>query len=214
MDITQLCHPFPHVILGNFYSNEELIHIWKELDFLTYFGKLEEPEKTGSAIGQEGLLLKSNYAIQLDDLYKHRDISNILRLNRKLFSDQLVNLVGSTDFIFEGFSNFNEDRTMVSYYENSHHYAAHQDRCSYTALTWFFKDPKKFSGGDLYFPNYDYIHEIQSNQTLIFPSFVKHQVTEVIMDPQETGILGSMSGLGRYCMTQFCIHNFCRPRHA
>ena len=75
--------PFPHLILKDFYNQQELELIWQELDFYT------QPEKLFEAKGFGGVVDTSNsHAIALDELYYNdylRKISNILQVNRKLF---------------------------------------------------------------------------------------------------------------------------------
>ena len=49
MKIIQNKLPFPHVIVEDMYTEEELFHIWRELDFLTYSNKLCVPSDFNSA---------------------------------------------------------------------------------------------------------------------------------------------------------------------
>ncbi len=52
------------LVIDDFYTNEEQIDIWKELDFLTYDRKLMPPEETGTAHDlNTGKALKQNSAI-------------------------------------------------------------------------------------------------------------------------------------------------------
>ena len=88
----------------------------------------------------------------------------------------------------------NRDETKIHYFENGDHYRPHTDDCVITAITWFYKEPKMFTGGDLIiekavkFP-------CLNNTTVIFPSILYHEVTAVVME--------NLSGLGRYSMSQF-----------
>ena len=84
------CEPFPLMVINNFYNQQELDLIWKELDFYTAPNKLFTAENYGGVVGYTNAK-----AIVLDDLYKNyennekgvnfRNISNILTVNRKLF---------------------------------------------------------------------------------------------------------------------------------
>jgi hypothetical protein len=76
--------PFPFLEIENMYSEDELKLIWQELEFLNQSDKLEKPEETGSA-SVNGEILKKNTGLYLDDLYKTRNISNILTVNKNLF---------------------------------------------------------------------------------------------------------------------------------
>ena len=42
--------PFPHLILENFYNEEELNLVWEELKFYTKPGKLLEPKDFGGCL--------------------------------------------------------------------------------------------------------------------------------------------------------------------
>lgn len=198
------CHtePFPYIRVFNFYSEEELKLIWEELEFILNDRILSGPEKTSSAM-YNNEILKKNKGVFLDTLYVNRDTSNILTINKKFFK-HLSNMLSKTNhWIFKNsLSGVNWDTTLISYYENCDHYKKHYDCSSYTCLTWFFKEPKKFSGGDLIFSDFNLKIEIENNSFIFFPSLINHEVSEVIMSPENIG-----KKLGRVCMSQFMGHS-------
>lgn len=202
MEIDIHTDPFPYIRIFDFYSDEELKLIWEELEFILNYRIIDGPEKTGTAI-QDGIILKQNKGIFLDNLYLDRNTSNILTINRNLFLT-IVNIINEYDFgIFNNSLRcINWDTTLISYYENSDHYKKHYDISSFTCLTWFFKKPKKFSGGDLFFPNFNLKIEVEDNSLILFPSCVDHEVSEVKMNPEDMG-----KKLGRVCMSQFMGHS-------
>lgn len=208
MNIIKHKDPFPHIIIDNFYTEIELSHIWREIEFLSYIHKLETPSKTSTAKTKDFKILKNNFGLHLDDLYKRREISNILNLNKKLFSEELIDEISSFDFSFNNFKVCNIYYTLLSYYENQGYYRPHKDLANYTALTWFYKEPKKFSKGNIYFPEYEYDIEIKNNMMLFFMSSVYHQVIGVEMENYPLDECGMFSCNGRYCMTQFCLPNY------
>lgn len=195
MKIIHLNDPFPHILISETYEENELRLIWKELEFLT--DKLTDPISTGSALDQNFKPLKKNLGIWLDDIFNKRETSNILTVNRKIF-DNYSEIFSKSDHWF--FKNLytNSDTTLMSYYEDSDYYKPHFDRAFVSALTWFYKVPKKFRGGDLFFPDFNYSVEIQNNSTIIFPSSIRHFVSEVKMNSED---LNKMNG--RFCMSQF-----------
>jgi Rps23 Pro-64 3,4-dihydroxylase Tpa1-like proline 4-hydroxylase len=195
--IHQIEEPFPFLKIENLYDKDELKLIWQELDFLTT--KLENPENTGAAKDNEGKSLKNNSGLLLDDVYQKRNISNILSINTKLFLPEIINAFSDLSFGYQNIKKTNYDRTLISYYENGGYYKSHEDIAMYTAITWFFKEPKAFVGGDFYFTDYNLKIEIKNNITVLFPSFVKHSVDEVILENKN--IIGS----GRYSMVQSCF---------
>ena len=58
--------------------------------------------------------------------------------------------------------------------------------------------PKKFSGGDLIFPEYDFKISCDNNSMVIFPGWVEHGVRKVTIKDSEY-----YEGNGRYSITSF-----------
>ena len=57
--------PFPHMIIKNFFNEEELELIWEELKFYTHPGKLMKAEDFGGIVGYT-----NSSAIILDQIYR------------------------------------------------------------------------------------------------------------------------------------------------
>jgi Rps23 Pro-64 3,4-dihydroxylase Tpa1-like proline 4-hydroxylase len=182
------------ISVDNFYSEKEIYDIMQELQFLAKGNKLKRPQETLTAIDDFGQPLKNNKAVFVDSVYADRNMSDILRLNRKLF-DVKANGVSPC---FKGLQKCNIDSTLISYYENGDFYKTHTDDAVLTAFTYFYEKPKKFSGGDLYLPEYDITLECVHNRLYVLIGSVSHQVTPIKMEAQY-----SDRGLGRFCMSQF-----------
>ena len=196
MNIQQNLDPFPHVIIKNYFDEFELKVIWEELEFICYPQKLEPPDITGTA-RDNGRNLKQNRGVWLNDVYRNHLTSSILSVNRKLFNSADIIYKNHPHWYFH--HNTTAYSTLLSYYENSDYYESHKDQAYLTCLSWFYKEPKKFSGGDLYFPDYeDYTIEYDNNKGILFPSGTKHAVTPIKMQPDDCG-----KKLGRFCMSQF-----------
>ena len=199
---TTLCRePFEFILIDNTYTEEELRLIFLELDFWTLSGNLMGPEHTGTALFGDGTVKKKNQGAFFDDIYTDRSYSNLLKLNRKLFRIMLDKPSAVLNTLREA----TEDRTLVSYYENESEYKSHKDASQLTAVTYLYHQPKAFDGGDLILTEYGYAFEPWFNRTYIFSSVVEHEVTPIIMRPEDCG-----KGLGRYCISSF-INRF--PRH-
>lgn len=198
MQITLCKEPFEYIIVDDTYTEEELKLIFLELDFWGISKNLLNPEHTGTAKWKDGTAKKNNTGVFLDDSYTNRSYSNILKLNRKIykFTTEQPSIINSY------LSESNYDTTLLSYYENSSHYKAHKDSSVLTALTYLYKKPKKFEGGDLVLTEYGYAFEPWFNRTYIIPGVVEHEVTEVTMQPEDCG-----KGLGRYCISNFIHKN-------
>jgi hypothetical protein len=183
-------------IVENFYSEEELQLIWRELEFLNNKNKFLPGHLTNSDVSIEGKI-KSNVGLFLDSTYLNRNISDILTLNRKIFDPDLVCPLIELNPIFRHIEKCNIDSTLLSYYENDDSYFQHCDSAPLTALTFFFKEPKSFLGGDLLIPEFNLKIVPKNNMLVIFPGCYMHEVTKVTMEKN------SPNGNGRYSMTQF-----------
>ena len=144
--------PFPHLILKDFYNQEELELIWQELDFYT------QPEKLFEAKGFGGVVDRTNsHAIALDELYyndKFRKISNILQVNRKLFNQDVLYAFGKIHPSCAIATDCNCDITKVRYYHNGEYYEPHTDiGFQFLAFSYFYREPKNLLVVRYIFPN-------------------------------------------------------------
>jgi Rps23 Pro-64 3,4-dihydroxylase Tpa1-like proline 4-hydroxylase len=194
LQVTLCREPFEYLIVDNTYTEEELKLIFLELDFWTISGNMKGPEHTKSAKEEDGSFKKKNKGVFLDNVYADRDYSNILKLNRKIYKIQL----DTPSVILNMLKGANHDTTLVSYYENESHYKSHRDLSVLTAVTYLYKQPKVFEGGDLILTEYGYAFEPWFNRTYIMPGAVKHEVSEVKMRAEDCE-----KGLGRYCISNF-----------
>lgn len=191
--------PFPHIIINNFYNEEELKLIWQELDFYTAPKKLLEPKDYGGVIDAT-----NSRAIILDEVYGdfYRDISNILTTNRKLFTSGVLNVLEDVHPSCRCATLANQDITKLRYYHNEDYYDPHTDHTvAFLAFSYFYKEPKKFQGGELEFPEYDYELECVNNSTIIFPGWVEHGVKKVSIEESDY-----YDGMGRYCVSNFMYY--------
>ena len=187
--------PFPHLIVDNFYDDEELELIWEELKFYTKPGKLLEAKDFG------GVVEKTNHrALQLDVIYDgYRDLSNILTVNRKLFTSKILDVFAEIHESCWIAPMCDYDITKVRYYHDKEYYEAHTDKSfQFLAFSYFYKEPKKFTGGELFFPKHNYELTCENNSTIIFPGWVKHGVKEVRIEDS-----AYYDGWGRYAITSF-----------
>ena len=192
--ITLNTNPFPCFIAKDFYNKTELELIWEELNFYT------RPEKLLDAKDYGGVVDSTNAkALCLDSLYNDRNISNILRVNRKIFSEDIKKSFSKLHDCCETFLDINRDETKVRYYHNGDYYKPHIDaRYQFVAFTYFYREPKRFSGGELVFPKYNYEFPCYNNSIIIFPGWVEHGVREVSIENSDY-----YDGWGRYCISSF-----------
>ena len=191
MVIHKIKEPFPHLIIEDFYSEDELKLIWQELDFLTSANKLLPANLNGSTEA-------NHLSVVLDKIYADRNISNILTINRKTFSKKIKDDFVELNPLLAHINLVNTDLTKIKYYENYNGYKKHQDLARFTALTYFYKEPKSFEGGDLYFNDFDYIIKLKNNMFVLFVGALWHESLPISLKQD-----GHITGNGKYTMTQF-----------
>ena len=194
--------PFPHLIIKNFYNDDELELIWEELKFYTKPGKFFEAKDFGGVIDKT-----NSHAIHLDVVYindkknkvNYRKLSNILTVNRKMFDKSILEIFSSLHDCCSHAMKCNNDITKVRYYHNGEYYKPHSDTLfQFLAFSYFYKEPKKFSGGEIYFPKYDYEFSCDNNSIIFLPGWVEHGVREVKIEDSDYH-----DGYGRYCISSF-----------
>ena len=194
--------PFPHLIIDNFYNQDELDLIWQELNFYTLPNKLLTPKKYGGIPSQtksKGLVLDSIYKNYVDSGKNYRNISNILTVNRKLFDSGVLEVFADIHDCCRLAAMTNDDVTKVRYYHNGEGYEPHTDKAfQFLAFSYFYREPKKFTGGELFFPDYDYELPCDNNSMIIFPGWVEHGVRKVSISDSKY-----FEGYGRYAITSF-----------
>ena len=188
--------PFPHLIFHNFYDKEELDLIWEELNFYTKPNKLFDVKDYNGVVGYT-----KSKAIQLDLVYSgmNRKLSNILEVSRKVYDDKILEPFSNLSDCCSQAKFCNWNVTKVRYYHNNDYYKPHTDNYfQFLAFSYFYREPKKFSGGNLIFPKYDYEFACKHNSLIMMPSWVEHGVSKVKIEDSDY-----YDGFGRYAITHF-----------
>ena len=188
--------PFPHMIVENFYNDAELKLIWEELDFYTKDGKLFDAHEFGGVVNKT-----NSKAIWLDKVFdkKYRNLSNILKVNRKLFDSAVLEAFSSVHDCCSIAKFCNYDVTKVRYYHDGDYYEPHTDKTvQFLGFSYFYREPKKFEGGELIFPKYDYTFDCPNNSLIMMPGWVEHGVSKISIKNSDY-----FDGYGRYAVTSF-----------
>jgi len=191
MEIITLSDPFPHYIIHDFFTESELSDAWKEIDLFHKTNSFTDHIKTGD------LASTKKIGIVVDEYYgPNRSASAILNAYSKIFNLEPI----KNDHLYKFLTNSNFDATFLSYYLNGGDYLAHEDYSVMSSVLTLWKEPKKFNGGDLWFPQYYYTPPMRSNSLIIFPSYQLHEVQQVESDD---AIVGS----SRYSISKFIALN-------
>ena len=193
---------FPALIVDDWYNAEEEQCVWKELNFYTNKRTLLRSEQDiTTATNKEGESLVKSFRIYPDLIYnpQYRNQSNICYYTEKFRKKEFHSLVSeSFGPIYRMFQNTNSEKTLISYYENKDYYNEHCDIFAFTLLIWFYRQPKKYKGGDLVLTESNCTVENIHNRLIMFPSYYLHKVTPVDFKNSTEEI-----GFGRYTITHF-----------
>ena len=182
--------PFPYTIMDGCYNEEELDIILKEFENI-YDKKMMLPPWGTAAAMVKGNFLKRNIGA-----FVHPNAPS--EFPKLLCDISNPRLIQEHPHWFYNKCKICAGNMLISYYDDGDYYKSHYDSATISTLTWFYKQPKRFSGGELRFKDYDLIIEAKHNRTLIFPSLHYHEVLPVKMEKGYEN-----KGYGRYVISQF-----------
>lgn len=191
------------IVIDNFYSEEQLQEIWDEIKFLTNPKIMfEDKDELEAAVDVNGNFITNKAGVWVDKVYNNWRSSNLLRnIINNLNDAQLKTEVLNHNTLHKILWYCDKRGHLLSYYENTGYYSKHTDGGVYTVLSYFHKEPKMFSGGDIILHSYDNSKkatiETKNNRVVIIPSCVVHEVSEVKITTKK------FSGDGRYCLSAF-----------
>ena len=119
--------------------------------------------------------------------------------NRKIFEPQVLEPFSKLHDCVLHASEANYDHTKVRYYHDGDFYEPHTDNFfQFLAFSYFYREPKRFEGGELFFPKYNYSFTCNNNSLIMMPAWVEHGVTKVSIKDSDY-----YDGYGRYAITSF-----------
>lgn len=185
--------PFPHIVGTNFFDDKQLDKIWQELKFLSTESKLF-PAGVHHGNGST-----ESRALCLEEAYRISEISNILQIYKSILNDEVIRSAIKQWASYFRLAFIEEVITKVRYYYNGDKYGPHTDfRQDFLLFTYFHTEPKRFKGGEIYFPEYNYTFNCDNNSLIILPGYIQHEVKEVSIDNDDYWNCN-----GRYCISQF-----------
>ena len=177
--------PFPHALLSDFFTEEEMITVMDEKRRLDLC--LQPPEATGSAVHDgSGRPMKFNDGLFLTSAMPNSEIMALA--DRHTYHEITENV--PCEWWNSLWKQSNLRSWLLSRYRDGQYYNAHIDLSLFTLLVWFYEEPKTFPGGDLVFPDYDVTIPCKNNTGVVFFGPTRHEVPPV-------------SGHGRYTLTMF-----------
>jgi len=182
MKIIHNNQPFFYISLENIFSKEEWDNVYGELILLK--PEFKTPEHTRSAMSSTKILKKNKGIFLLEQLQEEKSkiilcINNTLKEIKKNKWDRLV-----FKRIFDSAMWGSE---LINYYENDDYYMPHVDSGIFTLIIWIWNKNLNFEGGDLYFPEYDYLHKCKNNHGILFFSKELHGATTFKTNEKDNG---------------------------
>tara|TARA_Y100000004_G_scaffold196879_1_gene268532 strand:- start:2739 stop:3383 length:645 start_codon:yes stop_codon:yes gene_type:complete len=187
--------PFFNISLENVFSDEELKIIFKEINELKPHFK--EPDLTASASTHSEFLKKNTGMFLLDsENYKILKTTKII--------DKCIKLIG-TDKSWKNnafkrlFNSLMWGGELLNCYGKNDYYKPHTDEGIFSLIFFLWEKTSNFEGGDLFFPEYDYLHKCISNCGILFFSTEIHGVTPIEINDEKST---------RYSIVVFSEKNF------
>ena len=175
----QISTPIPHLKVEEFFTEHELNElIYPELEYLTSPTRLTPQIMSNDA---EVTFCNRNYCT-LEELFTNARQSDIVNCVDKIYSKATVSAFEKLNPAFRGFSNCGTQLTTVNYYDNNCYINEHVDGVAYALIVNVYKEPKKFTGGEIVFNDVDYTCPLLNNEAILFPASLLNSVTRVLID--------------------------------
>jgi hypothetical protein len=168
-----------YIVIDDLYSEEELKLIKAEL--VQLIPHTLPVEKIDSAKDENNLYKKDCMSLWVDDFFNgNRDASNILKVNRKLFSKDIIAPAKEINAFFGHMERCDTDTTLINYYTTGQKYESHFDLSIFSAITLI--KIGSINGGGLIFTDFNEYISFKDNRMIIFPGCVLHKTESINTD--------------------------------
>ena len=192
-------YPQGFLVVDDTYTSDELTKIWEDIASIENNDYLLAPEDSGSAKNLDtGEFLKNNKSGFLNRLFEEGKLKYIVPCGAKLLGLDVIESLKKIHPALGIYENLNTYTTMLSYYDDGMYYKSHTDNSVFTLLTWFYREPRAWSGGDLILNDWNIKIEAKNNRSIIIPGSYSHKVVPIVNS-------STVDNMGRYCLTQFCF---------
>jgi Rps23 Pro-64 3,4-dihydroxylase Tpa1-like proline 4-hydroxylase len=167
-------------IIDNIFEEHVKNDILSEITYLDRYAFFDNDyNKSGSAFDERGqYLIKNKFTLALDSYFIERDRCSYFKYY-KHGVDVIRNNLNTISKFWQILLTTDFDSTLLAGYNRAGYYKPHRDSSAITQLYWINNEPKKFTGGDLVLSDFDYTVEYKSNRMILFPGFLKHEVTTI-----------------------------------
>ena len=181
----------PYLLKTDIITPEEQEIILNELDTLEL---LPASETSSAESAKTGEYLKKNGGAWLKNLEDYSTFKILAPILGKYF-DEFADGHVLSGMIRQS----NKHQWLVSYYDDGDYYKSHIDSSAGSVVFWFYREPKRFTGGEFVFDDEDINLGSLNNAVCYFSGMViQHHVTEVSMEEQYRN-----QRLGRYSINVF-----------
>ena len=177
----------------------------QEMDLLAEtFGELQpqfkDPKFTGSSTDPTGVPLNKSKGIFLQELPQIPQITNLITEKYFTTLHRNIKIKEMPSSVFFNSLSTTHSSHLLSYHSQDYSdYGIHRDIGVITGIMWFHNGETNFTGGELYFPDFDIEVKPLHNTGIIFPSHINHQVKPL-------KIIDKNRDSGRISYNIFCKH--------
>jgi hypothetical protein len=203
MEFKYIADGIDAMVIDNFYTEDQLKEIELELSFLTRKAIMLDEKHLASGTDNSGNIMTSKNGVFLESVYKNHKHSPLITSTFKQMDTESFNkeMLGANT-LFKSLFYCNTRSHLLSYYENSDYYKPHVDSFFFTLLSYFYKEPKQFTGGNLVLKSCnsdkEAVIEVKHNRTVVIASSTLHEAL-----PIKSEMTNTLSGNGRYCNAAF-----------
>jgi hypothetical protein len=185
--------PFPHLILEDVFTDEEIFLMRREIDVLKQcnlsLSSLTSDKDTAKPDGTYEDRARYQ-VVYLDQVYKEQENSTISCFLADLLGQGLFFLFSEVEPWAARLSKaalpFSQT-VKINFFSAGDRYKPHRDNSEFTSLYYLQDTPKNYTGGNLNFSEFNYSFPCNDNTLILFAGHNKHEVTEVTpIDPSKS----------------------------
>lgn len=209
MEFNYIADGIDAVVIDNFYSDNQLEEIYKQLSSMTNSSTMNaDKDKLEAAVDLDGNFITTKYGVWFNDISLPLIKYSVENFSTKSLQDKFIQFNSMYRMLFY----MNRRSHLLSYYENAGYYSKHVDASVFTILNYFHREPKNFTGGDIVLHSHDMVKkatiESKNNRVVIIPSCTLHEVTPIEMTSKQ------LDGSGRYCCSIFASIEYLRNKES